>query len=109
MILNITQPLVLLLILAATVLLLFLGKEIKKSYIVAIPLAVFLILLVIHTVNLMTTQSSDIVYIVSKCIALDFVFIFITFIGYLWVDAIQAKEEKKRSIDNSLDWFWSKV
>ena len=109
MILNISQPFTLLLVLAATVLLLFLGREIKKSYIVVIPLGAFLILLILHAINLITTSSSEIIYIASKCIALDFVFIFITFMGYLWVDAIEAKEEKKKSIDNSLDWFWSKV
>mgnify|MGYP003370330172 FL=1 len=109
MILNISQPFTLLLVLAATVLLLFLGREIKKSYIVAIPLGAFLILLILHAINLITTSSSDIIYVVSRCIALDFAFIFVTFLGYLWVDAIEAKEEKKKSIDNSLDWFWSKV
>ena len=45
----------------------------------------------------------------SRCIAIDFVFVLITFFAYLWVDDIEAKAEGKKSIDNSLDWFWRKV
>ena len=39
----------------------------------------------------------------------DFVFVLITFFSYLWVDDIEARAIGKRSIDNSLDWFWKKV
>ena len=39
----------------------------------------------------------------------DFVFIFLSFISYLWIDEIQAKVENIKSIDNSLDWFWKRV
>ena len=45
----------------------------------------------------------------SRCIAIDFVFVLITFFSYLWVDDIEARATGKRSIDNSLDWFWKKV
>ena len=40
---------------------------------------------------------------------LDFAFIFITFMSYLWVDELEAKKNNKKSIDNSLDWFWKQV
>lgn len=45
----------------------------------------------------------------SRCIAIDFVFILISFFAYLWVDDIETKKLGKKSIDNSLDWFWKKV
>ena len=45
----------------------------------------------------------------SRCIAIDFVFILISFFSYLWVDDIEAKAKNKKSIDNSLDWFWKNV
>lgn len=110
-VINISQPLSLLLILAIVVLLIFLGREVKKSYVPMIPLVAFLALLVIHAVQLMTAnaESGEIIYTLSKCITLDFVFIFLSFMSYLWIDSIEAKENKKKSIDNSLDWFWSKV
>ena len=110
-ILNITNPLTLFLILLAVVLLIFLGQEVKKSVAVAIPLFAFLILLVIHVAQV-TTLSEDLAYLAStlyKCIALDFLFILITFFSYLWVDDIEAKSNNKKSIDNSLDWFWREI
>ena len=38
-----------------------------------------------------------------------FIFVFLSFISYLWIDDIEAKERKVKSIDNSLEWFWKKV
>ena len=110
-ILDIASPLTLFLILLAVVLLIFLGQEVKKSVAVAIPLFAFLILLVIHVAQV-TTLSEDLAYLAStlyKCIALDFLFILITFFSYLWVDDIEAKANNKKSIDNSLDWFWREI
>lgn len=108
---NITNPLTLILLLVVTVLLIFLGQEIKKSYITLIPLVSFLILLIWHVAQ-MVTVSEEYRYLIttiSRCIALDFVFVLVSFFAYLWVDDIEAKATNKRSIDNSLDWFWKKV
>ena len=108
---NIANPLTLLLMLLATVLMIFLAQELKKSYISAIPLFLYLILLVIHVVQLVTLKPAyaDNTRILSFCIAIDFVFVLITFLGYLWVDDLEAKKMGKKSIDNSLDWFWKSV
>ena len=108
---NISNPLTLLLMLAATVLLIFLAQEIKKSNIMAITLFAYLIILVIHVVQLVTLSEEFRVMlpVVSKCVAIDFIFVLVTFFVYLWVDDIEAKFKGKKSIDNSLDWFWKKV
>ena len=108
---NITNPMTLVLLLVATVLLIFLGQEIKKSYVTLIPLIAYLILLVWH-VTQMVTVSEEYRYLlttISRCVAMDFIFVLITFFAYLWVDDIEAKATNKKSIDNSLDWFWRKV
>ena len=110
-ILNITNPLTLLLTVLAIALLIFLGQEVKKSIAVAIPLFVFLVLLIIH-VGQVATLSADLAYLSStlyKCIAIDLLFILITFFAYLWVDDIEAKKNNVKSIDNSLDWFWKEI
>lgn len=110
-ILNISNPMTLFLLILAIALLIFLGQEEKKSITVAIPLISFLILLVIHVVQVVTL-STEYAYLAStlyKCIALDFLFILITFFAYLWVDDIEAKTNNIKSIDNSLDWFWKEV
>lgn len=110
-IINITNTLTLLLLVALVVALIFFAYELKKSYVVAIPLFAFLALLVMHVIQLMTlsaqysSESSTLMW----CIILDFAFIFISFLSYLWIDDIEAKKMNKKSIDNSLDWFWKEI
>ena len=109
---NISQPLTLLLLLVATVLLIFLGKEIKKPYPVAIALVFFLVLVIIHSIQLATIPKlyyEDYHSTLLSCVAVDLVLIFISFFAYLWIDDMSAKFFKKKSIDNSLEWFWKKV
>ncbi len=109
---NISEPLTLLLITIATALLVFLGRELKKSYIPAIALVVFLLLVIFHSVQLgnLTSEAYDRYYNeLIGCIATDCILIFVSFFAYLWVDDIESKFYKKKSIDNSLDWFWKEV
>ena len=108
---DISNPLTLLLMLAATVLLIFLAQEIKRSIITAITLFAYLIFLVIHVAQMMTLPEEYryLVSTLSRCLVIDFIFVLITFFAYLWVDDIEAKKLGKKSIDNSLDWFWKKV
>ena len=108
---DISNPLTLLLMLAATILLIFLAQEIKKSYIAAITLFVYLVILIAHVTQIATLPEAYryLIETLSRCIAIDFTFVFITFFSYLWVDDIETKVKGKKSIDNSLDWFWKKV
>ena len=111
-IINVTSPLTLVLVLAVTVLLIFLGKEIKKPLPPAVGLAFFLVLVIMHSIQLATIPELNYEEIRSTllgCLSVDLIMIFVTFFGYLWVDDISAKFYKKKSIDNSLDWFWNKV
>lgn len=110
-IINVTDPLTLLLITIGTALLIFLAQEMKKSYIAILPLAVHLALLIMHSIQAFTLQE-EFYYLMStltRCMILDFLFVLITFFAYLWVDDVEAKAMNKKSIDNSLDWFWKKV
>ena len=108
---DISNPLTLILMLAATVLLIFLAQEVKKSAVAAIMFFAYLIILIVHVAQIATLPEEFryMLTTLSRCIALDFVFILITFFSYLWVDDIEAKVKGKKSIDNSLDWFWKKV
>lgn len=111
-VINISEPITLLLLTLATVLLIFLGKEVKKSYIPAFALFAYLILVVVHSVQLGTlTEELYATYhsMLVNCVAIDCVMIFISFFAYLWIDDISSKFYKKKSIDNSLDWFWNKI
>ena len=109
---NISEPITLLLLTIATVLLIFLGKEIKKPYIPAFALFAYLVLVIIHSVQLanLTEEFREAnTGILMRCIAIDCIMIFISFFAYLWVDDIASKFYKKKSLDNSLDWFWNKI
>lgn len=107
--LNTIEPLTVLLLLAATVLLIFLGKEIKKPAIPAIALIAFLIILVMHSVQLCMPSYEEYYVTIRYCIAFELCMVFVTFFSYLWVDDIASKFYKKKSVDNSLDWFWKQV
>ena len=39
----------------------------------------------------------------------SWIVILISFFIYLWIDDIEAKMGKRKSIDNSMDWFWRNV
>jgi lipopolysaccharide export LptBFGC system permease protein LptF len=108
---DITNTVTLLLLLVATVLVIFLARELKKSYVVAIPLVAYLGLLIMHVIQMLTLDSADNSYLstLSWCIVVDFLFVLMTFISYLWVDDLEAKRLNKKSIDSSLDWFWKNV
>jgi len=108
---NFTNPISVLVALILFLLILFLAKHTKKSMIMGIMLFVFLAIITGHVVELtmMEIDESLTISTLATCITVDFVFILLCYMSYLWIDDIEAKEMKKRSIDNSLDWFWSKV
>ncbi len=108
---NFSNPTAILLGVILFLLVLYLGRETKKAWIVGIMLFVFLGLLIVHTVEFATVanESETIYKAVITSIMLDLVFIFLSFISYLWIDDVETKTGKKKSIDNSLDWFWNKV
>lgn len=108
---NFSNPTAILIGVILFLLVLYLARETKKAWIIGIMLFVFLGLLVGHTVEFATIarESEEIYNSLLASAIMDLIFIFLSFITYLWVDDIEVKEGKKKSIDNSLDWFWNKV
>lgn len=108
-IVDLSEPYAIIGALMITLLFIILGKEFKKSFMPAIPLFIFLVLLVIHTFQ--STVLTDLAYksMVTVSMGVDACMIFLAYISYLWVDDIETREKHKKSIDNSLDWFWKKV
>ena len=110
-VLDLTQPLNTVLCIAVIVCMVFLGHEIKRAIAPAIALLLAIALLVIHAMQLFVFGGNYIDYqaILSTSMLYDFAFIVVAYLGYLWIDDIEAKFRNKKSISNSLDWFWSKV
>lgn len=108
---DISNPLTLILMLAATVLIIFLSQELKKSLIGAIALFAYLIILIIHVVQLVTLPAEFryLVSTLSRCLVIDFIFVLVTFFSYLWVDDLETKAFDKKSVSNALDWFWKEI
>lgn len=93
------------------VLVLYLAKTNKKAWITGAMLFAFIGLLVFHTIEfaLLGSDSQEVYKAITISAGVDLLFVFLSFISYLWVDDMEAKEGKRKSIDNSLDWFWNKV
>lgn len=107
---NFSNPLTVLIAVVLFILVLWFAKQSKKSIIVGMMLFVFLTIVAGHAVQfIMSGNTMEESKSIIHSIILDLVFIFLSFISYLWIDDIEAKEKKKKSIDNSLEWFWSKV
>ncbi len=108
-ILDLTNPLVLLAALLLYLFFMILGKEYKKSILPAIPLGLFLIIIAVYGVQFILVKDPELIKLLFACVGYNAVLIFLSFISYLWVDDIEAKDKNKKSIDNSLDWFWNKI
>lgn len=110
-IIDLSNPFNVLVALILYILILFLAKEIKRSNVTCIMLLAFLTIIVGHCIEyaLVKDPTGEITTTLANCIAVDFVFTFLSFIAYLWMDDVEAKDRKLKSIDNSLDWFWKKV
>ena len=108
---NIANPITLILMLAITLILIFLGKETKKGYITAISLFVYISLLIWHVIQLMTLTPNleEFKTTLTSCLTIDFVMILLSFLSYLWIDELESRTGKKKSFDSGLDWFWGKV
>lgn len=106
---DISSPLAVIIAVVLTLCTLLLAKETKNSILMAIALGIFIVLLVMHTIQLTTLSELYLAGTLRSCLIVDFIFILLSYISYLWVDEIETKYKNKKSIDNSLDWFWKKI
>ena len=109
---NVANPITLILLLAITLILVFLGKETKRGYLTAIALLVFLFFLIWHVGQLLvlTPDLEELRPTLTSCLVVDFVMILLSFLSYLWVDELESRGNKrKKSFDSGLDWFWGKA
>lgn len=113
-IINFTNPITLLIGVILFVLVSYLGKKTNKSWIVAIMLFAFIALLIYYAVYFLTLNQNipeltTIQMALIQTSGITLVFILVSFFMYLWIDDIEAKMGKRKSIDNSMDWFWKNI
>ena len=112
MIFNTADPINIILILAATLLLVYLGKETKKSIIPQIVLFVHLLIIIMHAIQFVTmsgTATQEVIKVLTSSLVVDFGLVMVSFLSYLWVDDIESKIKNTKVVSNSLDWFWGKI
>lgn len=109
---NLTEPITLVLVIIATILFIFLSQEIKKSMVAVIPLFAFVLLLVVHTIQILTLKEefSYLYSLLCYNIILDFMFLLVTFLAYLWADDVEAKALNKKILNSKgIDWLFKNI
>lgn len=93
-IINFTNPIHVVIALVLVLLCAFLAEQYKKNTIPCIVLLVFLAILVGHTIELSALSSTADIMPFAVSIAVDEIFIFVSFLFFIWLDRIQVETAK---------------
>lgn len=104
---NTAEPVVILIYTVVISLTIFLSRKAENPIYPIILVIYTLMLLIIHSTQKTTTDILAKTKYIS--IAFDLIFLFLSFISYLWIDEINAKKKNFKSYDNSLSWFWDEL
>ena len=101
---NTSDPIIIIIYTLIIAGIIFLSRKAENPIIPVFLIVYTIILLIFHStispVNDIETHSKYI------SIAIDLIFLFLSFISYLWIDDINAKKKNLKNYDNSLSWFW---
>lgn len=111
LLLSTANPIMIIIYILTISLLIYISRKTKKPIILIFALVVIIGMLIFHSVTLdkISSVEEGVISHTYHCIAVDLVLILITFISYLWIDDIIAKEKHLKSYDDSLSWFWNKI
>ena len=101
---NTAEPIVILIYTVIISLIIFLSRKTEKTMCLIFLIVYTLILLMMHSTQKTVTQ--ELVHAKYISIAFDLIFLFLSFISFLWIDDINSKKKNLKSYDNSLSWFW---
>ena len=110
-VLNTANYIQIFVITGVTVALIAFARKVEKPIFTGLLIVINLALLLYHSYVLnqlpafMEAQISQ----TYLCLAMDFLWLLISFLGYLWIDDIRAVKFHKKSYDNSMSWFWNKL
>lgn len=94
-IINFSNPIYVVVALVLVLLCAFLAQQYKKNTIPCVALLVFLAILVGHTIELSAITDTANLLAFAVSIAVDEIFIFVSFLTFLWLDKIQVENTKK--------------
>lgn len=109
--LNTANYLQIIVITLATVGVIAFARKVEKPIFPGVLIVVNLFLLLYHTyvLNTLPAYLEQRISQTYLCLAMDFLWLLISFLGYLWIDDIRAVKFNKKSYDNSMSWFWNKL
>lgn len=109
--LNTANRIEIVIITLATVGVIALGRKTEKAVFPGVLIIVNLVLLLYHSyiLNSISSLFENQISQIYLCLAMDFLWLLISFLGYLWIDDIVAIKFNKKSYDNSMSWFWNKL
>lgn len=110
LLINTANPIVVLALTAVIVGIIFVSKKFEQRPLLIIAIIVLIGLLIYHSVFIEKTMANSELHVQGYyCLAVDLVMLLVSFIAFLWVDSIIAKNKKIKSYDDSLNWFWEKI
>lgn len=95
----------------ATVGVIALARKAEIATLPGILIIVNLGLLLYHSfvLNSVAQSLTEQISHLYLCLAMDFLWLLLSFLGYLWIDDIAAIKFHKKNYDNSFAWFWDKL
>lgn len=101
---NTSDPVIIILYTLIIAGIIFFSRKMENPIMLILLIVYSIILLISHsTMSAMNDIEMHSKYI---SIAIDLIFLFLSFISYLWIDDVNAKKKKLKNYDNSLSWFW---
>ena len=106
--LNTSSPAIMIIFTILVVLIIILSKKMQKGIPLIILMFLILCLLIYHSIYLesLTSNQANLIIQTYHCIAVDFSLLLISFISFLWIDSIIAKDKKIKNYNDKLSWFW---
>ena len=94
-----------------TILVIAFSRKLESPILPGILIILYLLLLIYHSyvLNTLPAELEAAISQVYLFIAMDFLWLLVSFLGYLWIDDISATKFNKKNYDNSLTWFWDKL
>lgn len=105
---DLTNPVILIPTLVILLACVAISKKLKNPYIALGILIINIVLLLSHFLNIGNVEPNN-EQALYYSIAIDFAMLLISFLSYLWVDNIRAKEGGVKTIEDGISWFWDKI
>lgn len=97
MFINMVNPWSLLTALFVTVGFVYIGKCAKNLYVVLMPVIGYILILLMHIIQYIFSMPISSPQTYAQCILIDCVFLYATYISYLWINEIEGKSKKSNA------------